>query len=43
MPFLAILNDLNDDMQLLEYKMHIMNYRPYLSHLPIKFNDVFSF
>ncbi len=42
LPFLLLLNDEEDDMQLLEYKLHFMNYRPYLSKLSIKFNDVYQ-
>jgi hypothetical protein len=29
-------------MQLLEYKMHFMSYKPKLSKLSIKFNDVYQ-
>ena len=35
-----ILVDEADEVWILNYRKHIISYRPYLSQLPIKFNDV---
>jgi hypothetical protein len=34
--------DDEDDMQVLEYKKHFINDRPFLDQLPLKFNNVFQ-
>lgn len=38
-----IFNDDNDDIQLLDYKLHFINYKVYINKLDIKFFDVFTF
>lgn len=39
---MALINDEDDEIQVLEYKKHFMSEKPYLNKLPVKFNDVFQ-